>query len=79
MEMGNGLKKEADFARKVKAAAEREMARELALARSLGFMPRQAALSERFQDASGARRLAGQRLEWLEGPHKNPAPVCGAG
>ena len=79
MEMGNGLKKEAEYARKVKAAAEREMARELALARGLGFLPRQAALSERFRDASDARRHAKKQLEWMEGPDKNPAPVCGAG
>lgn len=73
------LVRESDYAGKVKAAAEREMERELVLARCLGFLPRQAALSERFMDASDARRCAKQQLEWMERPNKNPAPANGAG
>ncbi len=79
MEDGSWLKNEAEYARRVKAAAEREMERELALARCLGFLPRQAALTERFMDAQDAKRQTKKRLEWLEGPANNHAPVRGAG
>ena len=64
------LVRESEYTRKVKAAAEREMERELALARCLGFLPRQAALSERFMDAQDARRQTMKHMEWLEGSQK---------
>jgi hypothetical protein len=50
------LCRETAYLSKVRASALREMARELALLRALGYPKHLAGLSERFLDAANARR-----------------------
>lgn len=68
---------EAQRAKALREAADREMERELRVLERQGLPPRQAILSERFVEGFHARRAARDRLRFLQTPdapsHKKAA------
>lgn len=62
------LFREAQRAKALREAAEREMERELRVLKRQGLPPRQAVLSERFVEGFHARRAARDRLRFLQIP-----------